>query len=39
MKKAETDADYFSEHYFDESHNKMIAFNEAIDIVKRGGIE
>jgi hypothetical protein len=39
MKKAENDTDYFSGNYFDELHNKAIALNEAIDIVKRGGIE
>jgi hypothetical protein len=38
MKKAETDTDYFSGHCFDEFHNKEIALNEAIEIVKRGGV-
>jgi hypothetical protein len=38
MKKAETDTDYFSGYCFDESHNKAIMLNEAIEIVKRGGI-
>lgn len=38
MKKAENDINYFSGHYFDESYNKRIALNEAIEIVKRGGI-
>jgi hypothetical protein len=39
MKKVENDTNYFSGHYFDESYNKRIALNEAIEIVKRGGIK
>jgi hypothetical protein len=39
MKIAETSTDYFSGNYFDELHNKGIALNEAIKIVKRGGTE
>lgn len=36
MKKEEKETDYFSEHIYEEYHNKAMAFNEAVEIAKSG---
>lgn len=38
MEKERNETDYFSEHIFEEYHNQGKAFNEALEIVKGGGI-
>jgi hypothetical protein len=35
----ERDTDYFTGHVFDENYNRKYAMKEAIEIVKRGGLD
>lgn len=39
MEEVDFEKDIFAQHIFEEEHNRGIGLNEAIEIVKRGGID